>query len=57
MKIVVAIKVSFLLSIKCFHVIVHHAVYIPLNLRVNLKAYFPNMEEETMETRLTDDVA
>lgn len=40
----------------CFPVIVCHAVYVTLNLRVNLKAYFPIMKGETMETRLTGDV-
>lgn len=40
----------------CFPVIVCHAVYVMLNLRVNLKAYFPIMKGETMETRLTSDV-
>ena len=40
----------------CFPVIVCHAVYVMLNLRVNLKAYFPIMKGETIETRLTGDV-
>lgn len=40
----------------CFPVIVCHAVYVMLNLKVNLKAYFSIMKGETMETRLTGDV-